>query len=134
MTQQVVLKYVWEDGTSGQHTCNNRADAERLRQSIVSHAASTKKKVSIDITGVGPSNLTPPSSAPQAQPLAAGRPHLLLAVLVFVVLAVAIAVSSGNDSDPRPTKPQNREECERAYEGVGDGTVDWRGICPAMHP
>ncbi|MEV8591225.1 hypothetical protein AB0424_30210 [Streptomyces sp. NPDC051180] len=133
MTQQVVLRYVWGDGTSGQHTCNNRADAEKLRRSIVAHAASTKKKVSIDITSVDPSNLALPPAAPQAQPLAARKPHVFIAALVFVVLAVAIGVSS-NDSEPRPTTPQNREECERAYEGVGDGTVDWRGICPVMRP
>ncbi|MFI9005193.1 hypothetical protein [Streptomyces sp. NPDC053541] len=133
MTQKVVLRYVWGDGTSGQHTCNNRADAEKLRRSIVAQAASTKKKVSIDITSVDPSHLALPQAAPQLRPLTARKPQAFIAALVFVILAVVIGLSS-SDSEPLPTAPQNREECERAYEGVGDGTVDWRGLCPVMFP
>ncbi|MFC7790975.1 hypothetical protein [Streptomyces cinereoruber] len=136
MGEQFVLTYSWSDGQSGKHTCNTRADAETLRRQMVAHAASTGKKVTIGIARQPqPGGHQAPGLA--ARPTGSHKPSGAFVAGIIAIVAVILIVANmgGQDSEPyAPTTPKNREECERAYEGVGDGTVDWRGICPVMHP
>lgn len=46
-----------------------------------------------------------------------------LAIVLFIILMTAI--TGGGDSGGG----SSRDDCRSSYEGVGDGTVDWRGIC-----
>ncbi|GGL14403.1 hypothetical protein GCM10010094_89070 [Streptomyces flaveus] len=46
--------------------------------------------------------------------------------VVALVAAVGYGAGSGSDSsNPR----EDRDTCRESYEGVGDDTVDWRGMC-----
>ncbi|MDQ1027513.1 hypothetical protein QF035_005095 [Streptomyces umbrinus] len=49
-----------------------------------------------------------------------------IVVVALLVAAVGYGTSSGSDpSNP----PEDLDTCRESYEGVGDGTVDWRGMC-----
>ena len=65
------------------------------------------------------------------------NPKRALALWASVV-AIAVLGSIGYASDEAdsdaPTDREECEECEQAYSQVGDGTVDWRGVCGYEHP
>ncbi|MFJ9684667.1 hypothetical protein ACIRRX_03120 [Streptomyces bacillaris] len=50
---------------------------------------------------------------------------LLLIVVLGLFTEPLEGGPGGNGDSPR----ESREECRERYEGAGDGTVDWRGIC-----
>ncbi|MFD9411556.1 hypothetical protein ACFWBN_31660 [Streptomyces sp. NPDC059989] len=46
-------------------------------------------------------------------------------IIRLMVLGGILAAVDGSDSSPS----SSRDDCRSRYTGVGDGTVDWRGIC-----
>lgn len=62
------------------------------------------------------------------------NPKRALALWASVV-TIAVLGSIGYASDETGSDtPTDREECEQAYSQVGDGTVDWSGVCAYEHP
>ncbi len=50
-------------------------------------------------------------------------------LLLIVVLGLFTEPLEGGPGGNGDSPGESREECREGYEGAGDGTVDWRGIC-----
>lgn len=157
-----VVTWTREDGSTAPHTYKTLEEAEVTRARVLRKAEREGRTVTVLIETLreeanrvrreretslaaakrsAPRSPQPSAPSPRGgrqkttlQQWAAQNPIRALALWVFVVGGGILASVGYSSDEPAPRTPQNREECERAYEDVGDGTVDWRGACILQSP